>query len=647
MFALRKRQGSMVVLVLFMILILTMYITSLLMVSKQNLFYVGHYKDRTIAREMAYAGVNYVVHELFYHPHLSSDINYQNGLNGFKITFDPADKYHSVNNIDNPLIASVTNFEGKSVPPNTADILVVGYSRNGKITHKIHLVCRRAFHFDKALGSVGAITLYGNILLDGIVSIMEQAPTKGGIHSNFRAVAGEYSVDWRDPATIVVRNGSTISAVPPAEQDATSISPNLVRACPESIRENARSEILPNIDVKGVVNKKRNKPAPDGLISGGDKYFANGLYVQGEKYINKSLVINGDLNLGDGTLYVNGDVTINGGVNGSGSLFATGDVKIRGGNVLLKTNLKNASAIFSGKNITIEGLSAAGYLQALAEQYPDTIGNRYQNFKSAIEGLEEFFQNDRVISGGKYDRIFPGYFSGWNWAKATFGDKVGAIYHARWKLVHDDNPSTPDWDDQNMTWEIPIPEPDDGVHAYGSPGAYIPALIIAIKNMPNYSTDRKAQRIVKGLEEFAFYMRNDAMEGKFHDYTVPWQSQSFDHLMWYTKSETRDTEFARGNNSYNIPPDSFGPEDFVDMFKTFVENNNPLDIEWAGESYLQGVVYAEGNVSISNNLQLIGSIIAKGNVSLKNSSLIYCEEYMKVHGAVGPIKVVSLKEFEQ
>lgn len=635
-------------------MVLTIYFCSLLALNRQNLAYKAHYRDSLAAQQMARAGANYIVYKLFYSSNFTSDVNYSddNGKLGYQITFDPDSDIRSVNNLDGTTTADVTNYLGEDVPPKTADIVVQGSSREGEIVHRIHIILKRRFDFDRALGSAGKIVMQGDVTLGGIKSVLDDTPAQGGIHSNYQtADETESAVEWvPDPGSyFTVENNPIISAVAGAGENI--ISSNIKDECGEdaTIKEGSPAIELPSIDVSEVVQKKTSCPKPDNATKQGDTYYLSSNCFNDERYVDGDLVINGDVNLFDGTLYVDGDLTINGGAMGYGSVYVTGDISINGGNVNLITNQKNSVAFFSGGNIDIRGIDAAGYLQSLADQHPDTIGETFSDLQGALNGLQSYLDTGIVQENDAYGQAFPGYFADShggdsNWTLGLFGEKVSAVYNARWGLVLDDDPTNYDYDD-TRDWQLSIPEPD-GTFSHGARGAYIPALVESIKSLSNYDSDQKAQRIVKGLEEMAYQFRNNAEGTGFHDHSLPWESQSFDHRMWYTHDSFSSWDFVTDSGNGNFPSEPIEDEKFVEMFKEYYENNNPMDLNWGGKSYIQGLMYAEGDVNIANNLNLVGSVITNGNVTLDNSSLIYCEEYMKVFGAVGPVTIVSYREFQ-
>ena len=77
----------------------------------------------------------------------------------------------------------------------------------------------------------------------------------------------------------------------------------------------------------------------------------------------------------------------------------------------------------------------------------------------------------------------------------------------------------------------------------------------------------------------------------------------------------------------------------------FFEANNPLDANWLGDSYFQGMVYARGDVSAETNFRVVGALISLGNISLSNGSwLTLNEEYSDLVGQVLPIGLVFYEE---
>lgn len=76
------------------------------------------------------------------------------------------------------------------------------------------------------------------------------------------------------------------------------------------------------------------------------------LTVSGEGYYSGTMNINNGLTLDQGVLYVDGDLTVTGGVHGKGALIVTGNLSITGGG---SASTDNTAALLSGGNFSMVG----------------------------------------------------------------------------------------------------------------------------------------------------------------------------------------------------------------------------------------------------------------------------------------------------
>jgi Tfp pilus assembly protein PilX len=123
-----QKRGSVIITVLFIAVILLMYATALVSINQHNMRVVRMNHDRIAAQQMAEAGVNNIIHTIFYNSNFgkyNEVLEYTSTENpelGYRITFNPDHLYYSVNNLDNKADSYTKNFEGKRVASETIDI---------------------------------------------------------------------------------------------------------------------------------------------------------------------------------------------------------------------------------------------------------------------------------------------------------------------------------------------------------------------------------------------------------------------------------------------------------------------------------------------------------------------------------------------
>jgi hypothetical protein len=677
------KKGSVIVLVLFIVLILFMYLTALLSINRQNLVFACHQRDYLAAKYAAESGVNQIAYKFTNNPGfglLEKKYMVVDGNNSFVFYFNQsmANGLYSINNLASSVNYPTPNFEGKTVRPGTADVVVIGSSRidtNSPITHKIHVIFRRTFDSSVSIGSSGKVNLTGDIEIKGIKSISDLTTEfGGGIHSNLDSTP---SISWNPGVTpsFKLGPGARISTTGTVSSNLNFLSPSI----------NAPQINIPLYSILELVERKSGKPGPPGIVfnAGLNSYYSGYLNLTDEYYLDGNLVVNGDVNLSNGSLFVKGNIIVNGGIKGFGSIFASGNVEVKGGSVALITNQTNSAAIYADGDVSLTGISAGGYLASLAAQYP-SIDVKYQKLKSAYQALKSFFNSQIVCPDdnstfwdseiiqnkfGPYDILHEGNFFDFcvtHWTDAIEGsigwhddycypyykvhmlcENIMAIHGASERLGFYSGNNFGSWDFEN-----PIASSTNtGVPYYASTSAIIPGLIESIKTSMGSQLDNDvaAQKVLKGLYELAWINRH--MPGKNDTMTSPYQ---------LTHEDRQSLEFAKYcifNDEY-MPYGPINPAyinddvrtcnleyEYLQRAKDIYLLNNPLDSTWCSDSYFQGVVYANGNINATNKMKIYGSLISHKDINIIDASVIYCQEYMNLSGRTCPLELILYREF--
>jgi hypothetical protein len=729
-------KGTVIITVLFIAVILLMYAGALFTLNQQNLRSVRANRDRIAAQQMAQAGINDVIHTIFLNTNFGKNqevLEYTSSENpdlGYRVSFNPTDPYHSVNNLENPVEAFYKNFEGKKVARETIDIVSIGIAGKDSLRpteHKIHILLRRDLNFGLSIGAMKQINANGRVEIDGIMSMLEQhSKIPGSIHSNddsLRTSDKGPSIVWSTASgtnlnNFILDSGSVIST-------AGEVSSNLL---PLNPRESEPKKVFPIIPVSSIVKgkasstprvsdlKMRDLDLKNVNISMTYSSHNNSHYVgyisigderQGySRYHKGNLVVNGDITLNDASLYIDGNLTVNGGIKGNGSVYTSGNISILGGNSTIVTNQLDSCSIFSDGDVNLAGLDARGYLEALAQQYPDTIGKAYygtpgknhtDSFKGCMAAFTTFLDSKK--NTGQWDfNLYKKHFS-WPSNNDAYSDGFDGKLPATWlndNTIERDriaafllsfageamtNHSTKgDWSTDPPIWMSP--SSPDGSFGIGrnSENQVIPILIVELENTLGMNTINKipeARKVHQALVEMFTYFRPgvmctqslipekmpwlDELYGKkdwynmtlredgrnthvfWYDDNKPWRQHSMRHLFYHTINNYGLRDY---NNTYNFPNDKIKLtyKEYFDIVRDFIYNNNPLDVNWLGESYLQGVFYAKGDIKISNNLTVYGAVITHGSADISDSKLIYCEEYLRMNPGIIPLTVISYRE---
>lgn len=648
-----KRRGLIMITVLLILVVVIMMTTALLNLNRMDLFQGAHYKDRLRALEMARGGLNHAAEVLAYDPSSTTSINYSSGSVSYSIRFSGTSSTRSVNNLMNLAPHPQSNFRGDQVPGHAADLICIGRAGNAQV--KVRGLLKRGFNITSSVASVGRVLLDGDVTLDGISSLHNPQPLGGGITSLYSTAGpGDEAIRWTGLGTFEMLGDSELETGPVASSTADSISANLKSQFPNRVREGGASEPPPRFQVAQTVSGGSSHPAPLGMTTGGGVNTLGYSNVNDERHVSGALVVNGDLSLSGGTLYVDGDLTLNGGIHGTGSVFVNGDISVNGGNSVLLTNQSKGAALFASGDVSMTGIDAAGYLDSLALAHPQVNAAKTQ-LTSSLSTIQT--RSQAAVNG------------------TTATDLWNDVRELAW-----DQPDTSNY------WLSPIPGPN-GSHALGSQHSPLPSTINAIKSSlgSSYATDAKARKVVQALEQthhnFRFNLAT-AATGSVVDpstYTIAGVTPAdffANHLQiewddnvllaeqppgmfdaWslgnYTANGPRYNDLtldhqwrASGGSANSLAPHLVAMRNQMFQQVTTFFDHHPLDFSWLGHSYFQGLVYAEGNVAVDNQFQVVGGLFSGGEVALSGGSkLTFDGEYMEFDGALGPVYVAAYEEF--
>ena len=192
----------------------------------------------------------------------------------------------------------------------------------------------------------------------------------------------------------------------------------------------------------------------------------------------------------------------------------------------------------------------------------------------------------------------------------------------------------------------------------GYDSAYLPALILAIKDTSLHYTDPRAKKVISALEEMAYHFRDN-------DISIDMTGREIDDRYQVIQSGvTLDRTTVEGLRTgpwddVSLPdqfrthsylqyghPDSAGVGAALSEARRLAYMaHNPLDFSFLGNSTFQGIVYARGGIDADQGFQVIGSLITLGDVSLTgNSRLIFNEEYRDLLAPAAPIGILHFEE---
>ncbi len=553
----------------------------------------------------------------------------------------PLSRAKRVNNLTADGVSTDTNFRGQLLPAHTADIVVIGTCNLSRTRLRAQL--HRGFTGNRSLAAVGKVFIAGDCSVDGIKSLLQPDPAAGGIVSKYQSTGpGDYAIEWDNSggATFQLSPLSTLETAP-ARTGADPLSPNLRSQFSSQLETNAGAGTLPYYDISQQVTDHQSFPQPNGLLTAGSSFSGGYLFVKDQRFVGGDLEVNGDLVLSqehdpgqpstEGTLYIRGDLTVNGGIRGTGSVFVEGRVTINGGNTVIQTNQPTGVALLASGDVCLQGVSADGYLDQLATTHPATVGVTRDLLNTKLSQFA--LLNDRTA-----------YFNLTN------------------QLVREPAPGT-----ATDYWVNPIPNPI-GLQPDGHPEGILPRLTLDIKTAlgASYSSDPRAQRVVRALEEMHYYFRHNldhspalldaagnvqyslspdyklirpgGTQVTFSEYMTP----GFRPYLW--DDDHLPPEAWTHDHLWHLNPPAAGLALMNASRDSFLQDH-PLDFSWLGSSRFQRIVYSGGDIRADNSFEVVGAMVSQGDVRLTGGSgLTFNQEYLSLVGTALPIGVTHYEE---
>lgn len=257
------------------------------------------------------------------------------------VTFQPGDKQ-----FERPLITSVNNLEGNSpvpgslgreVPPGCAQVVGIGICAGAPSRVEV-LLYKPQFIY--AIATSGQFKSEGSLLVG---SVRGNAELAEALKDPDKLHPGHLASNSSQPEAVSLSDGADVRG---------------------DVRAVGGVKLDANAKVKGKVTPGSAKvEIPTVTFEDPTKAYANQtVQLQGNldttslKGFNRrsgSLTVNGDLDLNGGVLYVDGDLDIKGAVKGRGAIYVNGKTTVRGGGSALGAD--HQLALVSKSDVTILG----------------------------------------------------------------------------------------------------------------------------------------------------------------------------------------------------------------------------------------------------------------------------------------------------
>lgn len=447
-----------------------------------------------------------------------------------------------------------------TVPPRTADVVIM-VEANGR-TERFEALISRGFSepVSVPLLSSGKIVLKGGVEVSGIESMSSPVQIESGIHSNsYENATGIISWDGEGEDAFINGDVTTASTYPTA----ITATGGTFNALNVDTGQGARQ--FPNVDVDLAVLVGRHATVllPSGggttVVSGSDHRFNGG-------------VINGDLELRGVNLFVNGDLEVNGTIKGSGAIYVKGTTSFRG-NAELGMSGTEVLALFSKGNVKLEGFDGSQYLEARATENASFATWNEQAKWAHGQILETISSTSNYTSAVGAPAAPPPYVDETTDAPTgTWGNEPGNVIDQLRIVLGEDNPTeTYPGTDSNTLEKM------------------------AVYLETNYGGNESADFLVKRLRDIRPLYQNK-LDAALPDATM---------ISNYNSSPSQNLGLLDAlNDNYNTAG-----------AKRAAGQSNIQNFNKLGTSYFQGVVYTNGALYASNEVDIVGALLAerKGN----------------------------------
>jgi hypothetical protein len=306
---------------------------------------------------------------------------------------------------------------------------------------------------------------------------------------------------------------------------------------------------FPIIDVDTAIRTGRY--APTMTPSGGGTTT-----LTGRDYKWDGGTINGDLELDGVNLFVDGDLEVNGTIKGTGAIYVKGDTSFRGNSEFVVSN-DQTLALFSKGHVSLEGFDGSQFLDDLAADEPATFGKWNDDAKWAHgEAIGIVADPDNYKSTGGDD--------------TTWGGTAGGNHFDQVRGVLGDATADP----------IPGREQD----ALGKMATYL---------ADNYSGNESADFLVERLGDTRKLYENGAVSA------LP-QNEIL-------------RNYRDGEGDYRGVLDILNRDHVPRVARQGASEVGLQNFDRLGTSYFQGLIYTNGAVYASNEVEIVGALLVHQN----------------------------------
>lgn len=540
-----------------------------------------------------------------------SDQPLSGGEATFSLTFtgDPTGTVGPDESVNNLLgVAAVNGPRGAgTVPPGFCHLVITGKSRSRS---EILEVVLRNGAFPLVGTTVMAddtIEFSGDVVVSGVDNLREGNAVDAPVHTN-KDGSGTL-IDWNGSGTAIFEG--TVSAVGPTS--GLNLAGATLNGSPPT-EGTAGAREFPYVDVAAEVDAKTGatevSAPPVGDLTVGSS--APGDFRAGPTVVNGNLILDG------GTLYVNGDLTVLGGIRGEGAVYVKGETSFFGDSTIT-TNHEKKVAVYSSGDITLTGFNGTQYMNALTDPsnpgYDPVLDQLWTNTQAAVADVKTFIDpSSSQYNLSEADRV-----------RASLGERIFGSEALPGPVVPDYLPSGTHSDGGTLNWS-----------PYGHD---------LFRHMADHLSTKPSSPT------------RDFLIAKFLDYEHFFHNKDVDVDRNNILTDFQTIETFRDGGHPGGPLDQMMDRVMDNASTQNVQNLREMAVYLdrveptrLGQSYFQGLVYTNANLLVENEIQIIGGVMAKSGVGQgrmefdQGTQVTFVEEYFDPKNPLlsgGPPRVVT------
>jgi hypothetical protein len=569
-----KRRGFFLVLILLLTIVVLMMVGVTLQMSRQSQYSSTYHTRQIAALAAAEGGVTDVKSQFLadrtWGPTSSYSVTLPGQRSSYRTQFAATpvvDPDLSINNLSGETAVDGPRGVG-TVPPRSAYLVIDGFS--GEARQRLEVIVKASpfSSLQSPLVTSGAQYFDEDVHVTGILDFDDITPATSDIHSNSDDVTST-RIEWAGTPGELFKVDGTVSATADSSS-AFDLSSGGGTVDIQSSEFGSGSRQFPELNIEEIVDTASG-------TSVSSPPSGTSLTLSSDSVSNGQLNIQGDLILDGAHLFVDGDLIVNGSITGEGSVFVLGDTRFSGASSVNVT--EGHVSLYSEGHVVLNGFGGTEYLESVAP-----IQEPLERVKFALHGISQEMTQFRY-DGGVSDWRARGWVDIY---RPLLGQAPGNHMPIGFFAGY------PDFQNDAAAWGLP---PVENIHA-NSVQTCIDHLQTLVPSA-NSQNDRRVNFLLTKLVRLQLILdANDypgTIAGPLDIVKVD------DYLADGTVSEGLLDTIMDDLTQYNRAGEIMEGE-----MRNFTFDS-------VGSSYFKGVIYSNGAVHCTNEVEVLGGIYVEKN----------------------------------